>query len=94
MSLGVETLLLAPLKTTLGYVDAPFTGKKEQFDQVLDVLDQLGFIPEPLIELEARWFYECLGIDDVFFAKEKPEEIALHILSLYSAKVQSFSATL
>lgn len=89
MSLGVENLLLSKL----GYTNPPFEGKKEQIEQVVDILDQLGFIPEALIELEARWFYENLGIDDVFFAKELPQDIAQHILSLYLAKVQAFSAT-
>ncbi|KAF6063746.1 Glutamate/Leucine/Phenylalanine/Valine dehydrogenase family protein [Candida albicans] len=42
------------------YIDSPFSGKKDQFDQVLDVLDSTGFIPESLIESEAKWFYESL----------------------------------
>ena len=32
------------------YIDSPFSGKKDQFEQVLDVLDSTGFIPESLIE--------------------------------------------
>lgn len=91
MSLGVEKLLL---KLSLGYTATPFSGKKDQIDQVLDLLDQLGFLPEPLIELEARWFYELLGIDDVFFARELPAAIADHILLLYLAKVQAFAGEL
>ncbi|KAG7191615.1 NAD-dependent glutamate dehydrogenase [Scheffersomyces spartinae] len=74
-----------------GYIETPFTGKKEQFEQVLDILDSTGFIPENLIESEAKWFYEHLGIDDVFFARESAEEIASHIHSLYSTKVQAFA---
>lgn len=60
-------------------------------DQVLDILDSTGFIPESLIESEVRWFYESLGIDDVFFARESATEIANHIHSLYSCKVQAFA---
>ncbi|CAH2352030.1 NAD-specific glutamate dehydrogenase [[Candida] railenensis] len=74
-----------------GYIDTPFSGKKDQFDEVLDILDSTGFIPEALIESEARWFYESLGIDDVFFARESATEIANHIHSLYSCKVQAFA---
>ncbi|ODV81996.1 NAD-specific glutamate dehydrogenase [Suhomyces tanzawaensis NRRL Y-17324] len=75
-----------------GYIDSPFSGKKDQYEQVLDILDSTGFIPESLIESEARWFYECLGIDDVFFARESAEGIAGHIHSLYSCKVQAYAA--
>lgn len=74
------------------YIDTPFSGKQDQFDQVLDLLDLTGFIPENLIELEAKWFYNSLGIDDVFFARESPEGIASHIHSLYSCKVQAFAS--
>lgn len=76
------------------YIDPPFSGKQDQFDQVVDVLDSNGFIPEPLVELEAQWFYSSLGIDDVFFARESPEGIASHIHSLYSCKVQAFASDL
>ncbi|RLV93445.1 hypothetical protein JA1_002529 [Spathaspora sp. JA1] len=71
----------------------PFVGKKEQLEQVLDVLDSVGFIPEPLIESETKWFYESLGIDDVFFARSSPESIASHIHALYSCKVQAYSSS-
>jgi glutamate dehydrogenase len=73
------------------YVDSPFQGKQQQYDQVLDILDSTGFIPEAFIESEANWFYNCLGIDDVFFARAKPEEIASHIHSLYSCKLQAYN---
>lgn len=74
------------------YIDTPFSGKQDQFENVLDILDSTGFIPESLIELEAKWFYNLLGIDDVFFARESPAEIASHIHSLYSCKVQAFAS--
>ncbi|KAK7678250.1 glutamate dehydrogenase (NADP(+)) gdh1 [Cerrena zonata] len=37
-----------------GYIDKPFLGKKDQYEQVLDILDSTGFIPESLIELETH----------------------------------------
>lgn len=74
------------------YIDTPFSGKQDQIELVLDILDSTGFIPETLIELEARWFYSSLGIDDVFFARESPQGIASHIHSLYSCKVQAFAS--
>lgn len=74
-----------------GYIDSPFSGKKDQYELVLDILDNTGFVPESLIESEARWFYESLGIDDVFFARESAQGIANHIHSLYACKVQAYS---
>lgn len=76
------------------YLDTPFQGKQDQIEQVVDLLDSTGFIPEPLVELEAKWFYSSLGIDDVFFARESPEGIVSHIHSLYSCKVQAFASDL
>lgn len=73
------------------YIEQPFSGKKDQYEQVLDILDSTGFIPENLIESQAQWFYNHLGIDDVFFARELAAEIAGHIHSLYSCKVQAFA---
>lgn len=75
------------------YINLPFSGKQAQFEQVLDILDQTGFIPEPLIEAEATWFYRHLGIDDVFFARELPKGIAAHIHLLYLCKVQAFASS-
>ncbi|RKP29620.1 NAD-dependent glutamate dehydrogenase [Metschnikowia bicuspidata] len=76
------------------YIETPFSGKQDQIEQVVDLLDSTGFIPEPLVELEAKWFYSNLGIDDVFFARESPEGIASHIHSLYSCKIQAFASDL
>lgn len=74
------------------YIDTPFSGKQNQFEEVLDILDSTGFIPESFIESEAKWFYNSLGIDDVFFARESAQGIASHIHSLYSCKVQAFAS--
>ncbi|GMF51219.1 unnamed protein product [[Candida] boidinii] len=58
---------------------------------VMDELDSLGFIPENLIESETKWFYESLGIDDLFFARESVASIVSHILALYSGKVDAYA---
>ncbi|CCK72845.1 glutamate dehydrogenase (NAD(+)) KNAG_0L02290 [Huiozyma naganishii CBS 8797] len=68
-----------------------FPGKDLQREQVVDLLDQQGFIPDDLIEQEVEWFYTELGIDDVFFAKEDPQVLSNLILTLYSAKLESFA---
>ncbi|KAI0462822.1 hypothetical protein LJB42_003625 [Komagataella kurtzmanii] len=74
-----------------GYNPLPFEGKLDQIEKVQDALDEAGFIPEPLIESEVRWFYESLGIDDVYFARESVQGIVSHIHALYSAKLESYS---
>lgn len=74
-----------------GYQNLRFIGKEAQFEKVLDLIDKLGFIPENLIEAEARWFYESLGIDDLYFERETVEGIVSHIHALYSAKLDAFA---
>lgn len=37
------------------------------------------------------WFYENLGIDDTYFARESADTIAGHILSLYGAKITEYT---
>lgn len=86
----VESSASSTFSVKHGYIDKPFSGKKDQYEHVLDILDHTGFIPEALIELEARWFYESLGIDDVFFAQESAADIANNIHSLYASKVHAF----
>ncbi|PHH83436.1 hypothetical protein CDD82_1090 [Ophiocordyceps australis] len=76
---------------TVGYVAPEFAGKLEQMKCVKDVILQAGWIPESLVEDQIRWFYEQLGIDDVYFHIETPEVIASQITSLYAAKVAAFS---
>jgi glutamate dehydrogenase len=76
---------------TVGYVAPEFTGKVEQMKAVKDIILGGGWIPESLIEDQIRWFYEQLGIDDVYFHIETPEVIASQITSLYAAKVASFA---
>jgi glutamate dehydrogenase len=52
-----------------------------------------GFIPEEFVESETAWFYNSLGIDDMYFKYESVDAISNHILSLYSGKVAAFSRT-
>jgi glutamate dehydrogenase len=54
-------------------------------------LTKCGWIPEALIDPQIEWFYNELGIDDVYFQVENPEVIAKHITSLYAAKIAAFS---
>jgi glutamate dehydrogenase len=50
-----------------------------------------GWVPENLIGPQVAWFYNELGIDDVYFQLENPRVIANHISSLYAAKVAAAS---
>ncbi|KAI9658865.1 MAG: NAD-dependent glutamate dehydrogenase [Trizodia sp. TS-e1964] len=58
---------------------------------VVEELFQVGFIPQDFVESEAAWFYNHLGIDDMYFATESISVITRHILSLYAAKVAAYS---
>ncbi|KAI8873321.1 NAD-dependent glutamate dehydrogenase [Ramicandelaber brevisporus] len=68
-----------------------FEGKAEQMTSVAAILSQKGFIPQELIETEINWFYNNLGIDDLYFATEPPETIAEHVLALYGAQVTAYT---
>ncbi|KTW30955.1 glutamate dehydrogenase (NAD(+)) [Pneumocystis jirovecii RU7] len=76
---------------TPGYSEIHFDGKGEQMHEVVAHLENQGFIPRDLVKNETRWFYENLGIDDMYFQKESVGTIANHILALYSAKIVAFS---
>ena len=58
---------------------------------VKEQITKAGWIPEPLVDAQIAWFYNELGIDDVYFQLESPEVISNHISSLYAAKVAAFS---
>lgn len=68
-----------------------FPGKELQREEVIDILDKQGFIPDDLIEIEVDWFYNELGIDDLFFSREQPKLLSNIINSLYAAKLNSFA---
>lgn len=84
---GIGSLSISSSKS--GYNTVPFSGKNAQIEEVADSIDKLGLIPEPIIEEEAKWFYESLGIDDVFFERETVDGIVSHIHALYSAKLDA-----
>lgn len=50
-----------------------------------------AWIPEPLIEEQIAWFYNDLGIDDVYFELENVDAIASNVTSLYAAKIAAFA---
>ncbi|KAK4232077.1 Glutamate/Leucine/Phenylalanine/Valine dehydrogenase-domain-containing protein [Podospora fimiseda] len=76
---------------TVGYVAPEFAGRAAQMKQVEEVIKKHGWIPDSLVESQIAWFYNELGIDDVYFQMERPEAIANHVTSLYAAKVAAFS---
>ena len=57
----------------------------------MDQIEEKGFIPIDFVESETKWFYEELGIDDMYFQTETVEAIVNHILSLYAAKVAAYA---
>ncbi|KAA8912315.1 NAD-specific glutamate dehydrogenase-like protein [Sphaerosporella brunnea] len=74
-----------------GYIAPVFEGKQAQMLAVVETLMDKGFIPEEFVESETAWFYNSLGIDDMYFKYESVDAISNHILSLYSGKVAAFS---
>lgn len=70
-----------------GYIAPTFEGKEKQMEEVMDMVEAKGFLPVDFVETETNWFYEELGIDDMYFATESTEAIASHIHSMYAAKV-------
>lgn len=58
---------------------------------VKEILHQGGLLPDAQIPEQIEWFYEKLGIDDVYFTIETPQVIAGHITSLYAAKVAAYA---
>lgn len=78
-------------ETGPGYVAPKFEGKAKQMEEVMDQVEEKGFIPGDLVEDETKWFYNELGIDDMYFSTETVEAIVSHILSLYAAKVAAYA---
>lgn len=58
---------------------------------VMDQLEEKGFIPAEFVESETNWFYNELGIDDLYFQTETIPAIVNNILSLYAGKVAAFA---
>ena len=78
-------------ETGSGYVAPKFEGKAQQMEEVMDKVEEKGFIPGDLVEDETKWFYSELGIDDMYFSTETVEAIVSHIHSLYAAKVAAYA---
>ncbi|KAK4548779.1 glutamate dehydrogenase (NADP(+)) gdh1 [Oleoguttula mirabilis] len=78
-------------ETGSGYVAPKFEGKAQQMDEVMDQVEEKGFIPGDLVENETKWFYNELGIDDMYFSTETVQNIVSQILSLYAAKVAAYA---
>ncbi|ETS83723.1 NAD-specific glutamate dehydrogenase [Pestalotiopsis fici W106-1] len=78
-------------KATVGYIAPEFEGKVEQMKQVRAILVESGWIPDSHVDEQIEWFYNSLGIDDVYFQLETVDVIATHITSLYAAKVAARS---
>ncbi|KAM6506803.1 NAD-dependent glutamate dehydrogenase [Fusarium falciforme] len=76
---------------TVGYIAPQFKGKTAQIKAVKGIIEQAGFIPQSQIDEQVEYFYEKLGIDDVYFPIETPAVIASHVTSLYAAKVAAFA---
>ncbi|KAL1958067.1 hypothetical protein VTO42DRAFT_5107 [Malbranchea cinnamomea] len=74
-----------------GYVATVFEGKEKQMEAVMDKLEESGFIPEEFVASETNWFYNMLGIDDMYFQTESVDAIVSHVLSLYAAKVAAYA---
>ncbi|KAJ4992945.1 NAD-specific glutamate dehydrogenase [Stagonosporopsis vannaccii] len=88
---GSSTPRVIPQEPSAGYVAATFEGKDQQMEAVMDSVEEKGFLPPELVEPEVKWFYQELGIDDMYFATEKTEAIVTHIHSLYAAKVAAYA---
>ncbi|RMZ90098.1 hypothetical protein DV736_g2658, partial [Chaetothyriales sp. CBS 134916] len=74
-----------------GYVAPKFEGKKAQMEEVMDLIEEKGFLPSEFIAPETEWFYNALGIDDMYFSTETVEAVASNILSLYAAKLAAYA---
>ncbi|KAK7408008.1 NAD-dependent glutamate dehydrogenase [Neonectria punicea] len=76
---------------TVGYIAPEFKGKIDQIKSVKEIIQQAGFIPQAQVDEQIQWFYEKLGIDDVYFTIETPAVIASHVTSMYAAKVAAYA---
>ncbi|KAJ2559260.1 NAD-dependent glutamate dehydrogenase [Coemansia sp. RSA 1933] len=77
--------------TSGDYTANVYSGKQEHRNQVCAILEKEGQIPMNLIESEVEWFYDVLGLDDMYFMLETPATVANHIVSLYGAQLSSIN---
>ncbi|KAH8758908.1 hypothetical protein F5883DRAFT_682253 [Diaporthe sp. PMI_573] len=61
--------------------------RTQSFERLKTLILKNGWVPEERVDAQIAWFYNELGIDDVYFQLEAPSVIADHITSLYTAKV-------
>eukprot|EP00127_Corallochytrium_limacisporum_P005637 Clim_evm16s210 gene=Clim_evmTU16s210 len=78
-------------KTGIDLRTPVFQGKSQQRQDVLQLIKAKGFIPDAEAVNEVDFFYDKLGIEDLFFAHENSEKIAEFILSIYGAKVLAYT---
>ncbi|CCU76728.1 NAD(+)-specific glutamate dehydrogenase/putative NAD-specific glutamate dehydrogenase [Blumeria hordei DH14] len=76
---------------TVGYVAPEFKGKMGQRDEVKEQIQKSGLLPESALDTEIAWFYEALGIDDVYFQLESVGTIVRIIIAIYAAKITSMA---
>ena len=57
----------------------------------MDLIEEKGFLPAEFIASETEWFYNALGIDDMYFSTESVDAVASNILSLYAAKLAAYA---
>jgi glutamate dehydrogenase len=69
---GTPTSRVLPQEGS-GYVAPKFEGKESQMEAVMDGIEDKGFIPPDFVESETTWFYNELGIDDMYFSTESVE---------------------
>ncbi|KAJ1958126.1 NAD-dependent glutamate dehydrogenase, partial [Linderina pennispora] len=71
------------------YTDNVYSGKQDHRAQVCILVEKEGLIPKHLIDSEVGWFYDILGIDDMYFMLEDPAAVAGHITALYGAQLSN-----
>ncbi|PVU87831.1 hypothetical protein BB561_006150 [Smittium simulii] len=64
-----------------------FKDKKEHMDKVAEILNSQGYIPINLVLAEVEWFYDNLGMDDMYFMMQEPSVVASHVLGIYAASL-------
>jgi len=57
----------------------------------MDLIEDKGFLPSEFVAAETDWFYNSLGIDDMYFSTETVDAVASHVLSLYAAKLAAYA---
>ncbi|KAJ2772509.1 NAD-dependent glutamate dehydrogenase, partial [Coemansia nantahalensis] len=73
------------------YTDNVYSGKVDHRAQVCAILEKEDCIPRHVIDTEVEWFYNVLGLDDMYFMLENPAAVAGHITALYGAQLSSIN---